>query len=501
MALQDIDTFIVVILENRSFDHMLGYLSLAAANPPIALEGLRDDPAWRNAQTNFYRGNPFPLHEIAPAVQTIDDPPHEERTIDLQINTPAPGKMGGFVESYMTRQPAPSDPTIAMGYYTKKAVPVFDFFARNFAVCDHWFCALPTGTQANRLMAMSGESSIVDNAPVFLPDQDLVYDWLTDHNVPWCTYQYGNFFPFFTLMKKWSAEIATSLALSRLGGRGRFRLYSRFREHWLGNAPLPRVIFVEPEYTDGPHTVPNDDHPPTGVAAGQAFLADLYNTLIKNKTRWQKTMMIVTYDEHGGFFDHVPPLPIPATVAGFQFKTTGVRVPAFVVSPHVEPGSVFSGNLDHTSLLQLLADRFNPAGQYSPAVGARQTHLVPLSTILKPVPPAQIAAPAMPKPMVTALTRASLAAAPPAQMVRASGANATALAFRNIAATMAEANPELVREAGWSALLAPAEPMALTAAHIAPTAPVGIAPTAPVGVAVRKRSAKRRPKAKPPARR
>jgi phospholipase C len=491
VALKDIDTFVIVILENRSFDHMLGYLSLANANPPIALDGLRDDPQWRNDQTNLYKGQPFPLHEIGANVQAIDDPPHEEKTIDLQINTPVPGKMGGFVESYMTRQPPPADPSRVMGYYTRKAVPVFDFFARNFAVCDHWFCALPTGTQANRLMAMSGESSIVDNAPVFLPDQHLVYDWLTDHKVSWCAYQYGNFFPFFTLMKKWSAEIATSLALSRLGGRGRFRYYSRFREHWLGNAAMPNVVFIEPEYTDGPHGIPNDDHPPTGIAGGQAFLADIYNTLIANKARWNRTMMIVTYDEHGGFFDHVPPLPIATTVAGFQFKTTGVRVPAFVVSPQVEKGSVFGGNLDHTSVLQLLADRFNAAQEYSAAVGARQTQLVPLATILKPVPPAQIAAPAIPKAMIAAFAPAAAAAAPPAMMVRAPGANATALAFHNVAAMMAETNPELAQQAGWSALLAQPEATA-AATHVAPTAPLGL--VAPSNPPKRRRTARRRRK-------
>jgi phospholipase C len=370
-------------------------------------------------------------------------------------------------------------------------LPVFDFFARNFVVCDHWFCALPTGTQANRLMAMSGESSIVDNAPVFLPEQGLVYDWLTDHKVSWCAYQYGDFFPFFTLMKKWSAEIATSLALSRLGGRGRFRYYSRFREHWLGNAAMPNVIFIEPEYTDGPHGIPNDDHPPTGVAGGQAFLADIYNTLIKNKARWQKTMMIVTYDEHGGFFDHVPPLPIPTTVAGFQFKTTGVRVPGFVVSPQVEAGSVFNGKLDHTSVLQLLADRFNPAQEYSPAVGARQTQLVPLSTVLKSIPPAQVAAPAIPQTIFASLAPSAAAAAPPSLMVRAPGANATALAFRNVAAMMAEANPELAQQAGWSALLGQPE-ATLTSAHVAPTAPLGVA-ASPSRPKPRPRRPKRRP--------
>jgi phospholipase C len=202
-------------------------------------------------------------------------------------------------------------------------------------------------------------------------------------------------------------------------------------------------------------------------------------------------MMIVTYDEHGGFFDHVPPLPIATTVAGFQFKTTGVRVPAFVVSPQVEKGSVFGGNLDHTSVLQLLADRFNAAQEYSAAVGARQTQLVPLATILKPVPPAQIAAPAIPKAMIAAFAPAAAAAAPPAMMVRAPGANATALAFHNVAAMMAETNPELAQQAGWSALLAQPEATA-AATHVAPTAPLGL--VAPSNPPKRRRTAKRRRK-------
>jgi phospholipase C len=238
MALGDIDTIVIVILENRSFDHTLGYLSLQAANPPMPLEGLRDDAAWRDRFVNFYQATPYPLHRLGADVQTIDDPPHEQATIAMQIGTPprpgSPDQMGGFVVSYMTRQPAPADRSLVMGYYDGESVPIFDFFARNFVVCDHWFSALPTGTQANRLMAMSGESSIVDNAPVFLPDQDLVYDWLTAHHVTWCAYQWGSFFPFFTLMPRWASEIATSLTLSDFGGRGRFRRYSRFREHWEG---------------------------------------------------------------------------------------------------------------------------------------------------------------------------------------------------------------------------------------------------------------------------
>jgi phospholipase C len=155
----------------------------------VALEGLQADPVWRKKHANSGI-EPFEF-----AIQEIDDPPREEATITLQLGTPAtpggPCPMNGFVESYRKLQPPPADERWVMHYYTAQWVPTFDFFARNYAACDRWFAALPTGTQADRLMAMSGETSLVDNAPLFVADQPLVYDWLTDHGISWCAYQDG----------------------------------------------------------------------------------------------------------------------------------------------------------------------------------------------------------------------------------------------------------------------------------------------------------------------
>jgi len=119
---------------------------------------------------------PYPLHRLTPATQRIDDPDHTQKSIAMQIATApaggAPREMGGFVQSYVTFAPKnkpPSDPSLVMGYYDAVATPSVDFFARNFAICDHWFASLALGTQANRLMAMSGESLVLDNAPFLLP--------------------------------------------------------------------------------------------------------------------------------------------------------------------------------------------------------------------------------------------------------------------------------------------------------------------------------------------
>ena len=442
MPVDNIKTIIIVMMENRSFDHVLGYLSLDGKD----VNGLSADPTWLENFTNLYGGKTYPIHALSPSTQLIPDPPHDRTPISTQIKTPCANggcpELGGFVASYATRNPPPADLSMVMGYYTAGALPVYDFFAKNFTICDSWFAPLPTGTQANRLMAMAGESAISDNVSGFLPEQSLVYDWLTAHGASWCVYQSGGFFPFFSLMPKWLPEIVTSLALPLDGNGGRFRRYSRFKEDWTNSSNLPQVIFIEPEYTDGPHRVPNDDHSPTGVAPGQAFLADIYQTISASK-RWDETLMIVTYDEHGGFFDHVSPLEISTDVAGYQFQTTGLRVPAFLVSPYVAPGGVFSGDLDHTSILQLLADKFNAGGTYSAPVSAR-TQLSKFSSALSETRTPG-SAPKLNVPIASKLLA-------PAPVAPPTGFSACAQAFRSVALKVQQDHPELLSSPNWGDL-------------------------------------------------
>jgi phospholipase C len=445
MALTDIETIVIVIMENRSFDHMQGYLSLEGV---MNVDGLSADSAWQSSFANEYDGKHHGVFPIDPQSEPCSDPQHDRQSIALQISKapvgPGISRMGGFVESYATlSDPKPTDPSAVMGYFEAASVSTFDFFARNYCVCDHWFAPLPLGTQANRLMAMAGESKLLDNAAVFLPKQDLVYDWLTAHNIPWCAYQAGDFLPFFSLMASWIPEITTSLTLNQLVGGGRFRRYARLQDDWNTVAPMPSVIFVEPEYTDGPHVAPNDDHAPTGIQPGQAFLANLYQILISNPARWAKTLLVVTYDEHGGFFDHLPPLPIPTTIAGVTLNTTGIRVPAFLVSPYVQPGSVFTGALDHTSILQMLDDRFLKGEGYSVAVNKRQANFNRILNALNS-PPRAGAAPQVARP----------AAAPtaPAQAIPSASRTPNAQAFQQAAHRMATDHPELIAQPGWEKL-------------------------------------------------
>lgn len=445
-ALDNIETFVVLMMENRSFDHMLGYLSLTGRN----VNGLSSDAAWQNNFINTHAGQSYPIHPLGAQVTSISDPPHDRGPIATQIKTPCASggcpELGGFVQSYATRSPAPRNLADVMGYYDASSLPTYDFLARNYTICENWFAPLPSGTQANRLMAMAGESAIGDNVQGlgFLPDQPLVYDWLRDRGIPWCVYQSGDFFPFFSLMKKWLPEILMSLTLPHNDAGGNFRRYSRFAADWRSSQIMPKVIFIEPEYTDGPHRIANDDHSPTGVDAGQSFVADVYQTLISNEDRWKNTLFIVTYDEHGGFFDHVSPLPVTCRGNGYEFETTGLRVPAFLISPYVAKGGVFSEKVDHTSILQLLAEKLDPTKGYSAAVTARNAQLDRLSSALEGVATSGVP-PALPGKASSALNVSFTS-------TLKAGLSDTNQGFHAVALQVARDHPQLLTSPQWENL-------------------------------------------------
>jgi len=378
--LSEIKTIVIVMLENRSFDHMLGYRSLAKFGN-LNVEGLKDDPAWNARVANPYDGACFPLwHSTDPFNALPGDPPHERKNIELQLGkkTAAGYAMDGFVENYATGVKGvsvkPGDRPPVMSYFTPPEVPVAHFLAENFAICDHWFSALPAGTQPNRLMAMSGFSKIDKNSSLLLPDQLLLYDWLAEHKVRWRVYHEG--MPFFTMMPRWIRPV--------LDDDDHFRRFTRIDKDLMDNLvdELPQVFFFEPSYTDAPHRgISSDDHAPSAAKGGQEFLFNVYKAFATlNPDLWSNLVMIVTYDEHGGFFDHVSPIDLTTAVpAGAMYSTAfdsvGVRVPAFIISPFVKPKTVFNGVLDHTSILKFVGGVFGN-GSYSPDVDQRNVGTV-----------------------------------------------------------------------------------------------------------------------------
>ena len=315
-------TVVVVMMENRSFDHVLGYLSLPQYGGRTDIEGLIEpdiNPAFANEYDHqIYR--PF----VMPDRPLTSDLPHSRAEVNTQLafrGTKA--TMSGFVQAYveLTHNIVESPPPL--GYMTPASVFMSNFLARNYLVCDHWFAPLPADTQPNRAVAWTGCSLIDDTKGRVIPYRDLVLDWLTRKGVRWRVYHSGlSFFLLFGLL---------DLALSD-NFRSIRQLPGDLATESVDTAP--QVIFIEPEYNDSPvhfGNIPNDNHPPLAIGPGEHFLRDVYVTLATSPY-WPNMMLVATYDEHGGFFDHVPPLPINSGVpAGalysVPFTTTGVRVP------------------------------------------------------------------------------------------------------------------------------------------------------------------------------
>lgn len=368
-----VDTVVIVMLENRSFDHILGHLSYRQYDVGRKVEGLRD-PLNREAYENLYATQPYYPFEMRDGVLP-SDLPHEREQVTRQLaHSAVTGtyQMNGFVEAYYehtpvnwTRTPEP------MGFLPPSETPMTTFLAQNFAVCDHWFAPLPTSTLPNRLMAWTGASWVDHTGQLFPPLGETILDWLTAHRVRWRVYHDG--LSFFTLLGRFNDVLSED-----------FQPLERLAADVLTepSGSFPQVILIEPSYGDAPHLGPdhpNDNHPPLPVGPGEHFLWLVYRALTARADRWEKTALIVVYDEHGGFFDHVPPLAIPydpkphATYP--PFESTGVRVPAMVISPLVASRTVHNENLDHTSILQFLAERFAPEeGGYSAEVEKRRVH-------------------------------------------------------------------------------------------------------------------------------
>ena len=361
-----IEHIVVLMLENRSFDHMLGYLSLEGGRSDI--DGLKP------GITNSAEGRDYPVAHLA-ATHVPDplwDPDHSSTATDLQIGG---GKMDGFAESYrqtlIGRHVANPDPGLVMGYYNAADLPVYDELAREFCVCDHWHSSVPGATWPNRLYALAGraDGSRDDKPAPPIYAMNSFVRHLDAAVVGWRWYSYA----FGTL------RCADHQYL--LQPRDRFAYVERTKlpldvvladellldpdsASFLEDAArgqLAAVSWIDPLFKDFnlAHAVSNDDHPPSDVGAGQELVLLVYNALASGPL-WDKTLLLVVYDEHGGFHDHVPP-PAAPDDDEVQFGHYGVRVPALVVSPWIARGSVGHELYDHTSIIKTILTRFAPA--------------------------------------------------------------------------------------------------------------------------------------------
>jgi phospholipase C len=376
MALEDIEHIVVLVMENRSFDHYLGYLGLEGYRDErgAEIDGLRATMKNTDART----GKDHRVHLLQDP-RFRPGPKHEFTNVAGQLSPYSPGGEAGnqgFVNDYGAVRGA-TNPGDVMGYYDKTTLAAYDTLVRNFTVCDRWFSAIPGPTLPNRSFLMAGHSQGATTNPAMIEMFALhriitIFDHLSERDVKWAYYYHD--VPILRLFKQFTFTV------------GPIQHVSRFHEAVKRNA-LPPVSWIDPNFTlQGAVHLPdggNDDHPPSDIRNGQNLVARVYDTLRANPEVWRKTLLLVTYDEHGGFFDHVPPpvRPDRAPLGKPNFHRFGVRVPAFVVSPWAPRGVIHKGELEHTSIIKTILDRFWEPGQ-APSMGERVNSAPSLRSLL-----------------------------------------------------------------------------------------------------------------------
>lgn len=369
--LSQVEHLVVLMLENRSLDHMLGWLYTADGNRSPAghpFEGLTGSESNPDAS-----GNPVKTFQIFPDTPNAYLMPGADpgegfaATNDQLFGTMTPAESAaaanqGFVTdfahtlSWQQRQGRPivagTTPGDIMGCFTPQALPVLSGLARGFAVCDHWFGSVPTETLPNRAFACAATSQghMDDKTHTFTCPS--IFGLLSQHGIGWVVYGY-------------EAEPLTRANFPDIQSAptSHFGVFTDFQAAAAAGS-LPAFAFLEPSWGSSG----NSQHPNYNVAAGEHLIHDVY-TALRNGPGWNQTLLIITYDEHGGCYDHLPP-PTGATPPdhlagefGFDFTRYGPRVPAVLVSPLIAAGTVFrvpdgSTPLDHTSILKTLQNRF-----------------------------------------------------------------------------------------------------------------------------------------------
>jgi phospholipase C len=348
-----IDHFVVLMLENRSFDSMLGCLKVARPQVNgLTLAEFNNDTA----------GQPITVWNSGSTSMCIPSPDPGESWLDMNeqlfgSTTPpaSPPRMSGFARNYERQTDDP--PYVGnqvMHYYSEAQLPVLTGLANQFAVCDCWHASAPCQTWPNRFFLHTGTAGgHENNDPALVPfARPTIYEQFDAANIAngWKIYYH---------------DLPQTLTLKYLWGRlSRLRFFDEFLAD-AANGTLPAYSFIEPRYFQE-LKLPNDQHPPHNVTLGEQLIAAVY-AAVRQGPLWKKTLLIVIYDEHGGCYDHVPP---PAAVppdppppsSPFAFDRYGVRVPAVLVSPWIAPGTVLRPPgpvpFDHTSVLKTLATRF-----------------------------------------------------------------------------------------------------------------------------------------------
>jgi phospholipase C len=344
---------VVLMMENRSFDHLLGF----AATPNWPIDGLagtefnNDSVGERATVSNDanYSGDftPDPGHALFDTLTQL----YGDASTPVAQN-PA---MNGFVLSYEGKTHNSANAHRIMKCFKPEKVPVLTQLARQFAVCDRWFSSIPGPTFPNRAFA-HGSTSIgrVDMGVDWLAMSKTIYELLGENNVD---------------AKIFYHDSTMAMTFKGLMNQGKyFALYDDFLSACKNNK-LPAYSFIEPRYANGEDPINNtffsasDQHPDHNVEQGEILIRDTFNAIWNNQALRESTILVVVYDEHGGLYDHVEPPPAvnpdnknwagsPNSLdPAFDFTRLGVRVPAIIISPYVQAGTIDRTQYDHSSII------------------------------------------------------------------------------------------------------------------------------------------------------
>ncbi len=364
-----IDHVIVLMLENRSCDHMFGFLK-------------HPNPAFKNFNTIDWC-NPWDGHDpVAPTDdatgQFMESPDHSHAGVMYQLTgKPAtkpsfpPGTVidnSGFVNDFEVLADSPSKGhgpghgDKIMRCFKESEIPVLSTLAREFAVCSNWFCSVPGETWPNRNYAIAATSHNEVDIHIKFYFDETIFEQLQSAKRSWSIYHDG------------IAQSRAFLKLSNPFNRYGFRKMRAFFED-VQRGTLPNYSFIEPRhgFIAGDLLGSNSQHPGDNKESGRDFYAGenlvrkIYTELRHNRQLFERTLLVITYDEHGGFPDHVPPPCAPPPKAGekndewgFEFNLLGPRVPSILISPWIPKNVVDDNTYDHSSIVATVRKLFAP---------------------------------------------------------------------------------------------------------------------------------------------
>jgi len=362
----------VLMLENRSFDHMLGFSEIAGTDASTSeattIEGLK------GTEFNELDGRPFQVERGAPDV-ALFDPGHSFGAVLEQLcghgaiypnGGPYPDVLNsGFVSNYAKSHP--DTPEDVMKCFVPDDLPVLNALAREFVVCDHWFCSMPGPTEPNRYFMLADTCGDLDESP----KREEIFEAVTKPGGGF-EFKQGSIFEQIDkagLKYRIYADDHFPVAAELDGISVVFdiREFDDFAEDLQDPSFDASFVLVEPDYSvvtlSETFLNGNSQHPRGSVAAGERFIKATYEA-IRNSPLWEKSLLIIVWDEHGGYYDHVPPPRASRTgeigrAHGFVFDQLGPRVPALVVSPLIAKNLIDHRRYDHTAVYATLREVFD----------------------------------------------------------------------------------------------------------------------------------------------